>query len=277
MDHYCLFGNPVAHSKSPQIHGRFAELTGQTMVYDKTLVPLGEWAQALAGFIAAGGKGCNITVPFKTDAFASATQRSERAELAQACNMLRFENGQIHADNTDGQGLVNDIRDNAGVPIAGARVLLIGAGGASSGALGPLILAGAREIVLSNRTLPKAQALVQRHAALAARAGCALHSLPLDAPGEGFDIVINATSTSMAGAAVPVPDSVLRAGTLAYDMMYGPAAAPFAEWARQHGAVPCDGLGMLIEQAAEAFAQWRGVRPPTRQVLDEMRAALKAA
>jgi shikimate dehydrogenase len=278
QDRYCVVGNPVAHSKSPQIHARFAALTGQALHYERCLAPLGEFAHTLAGLIAAGVRGCNVTVPFKVDAFRAAplAHQSARAQLAQAANTLWFDADGIHADNTDGAGLVQDIEHNAGVLLAGRDVLLIGAGGAAAGALAPLLAAGPRRIVVANRTVANAQALVaahQQHATMAPllqKTELLVQSLP-GLEGD-FDVVVNASASSLTGAAVPVPASVLKPGALAYDMMYGPAAAPFLAWAQQHGAQPRDGLGMLVEQAAEAFALWRGVRPPAAQVLAEMRA-----
>ena len=267
-------GNPVEHSKSPWIHARFAELTGQTLRYERRHIALDSFASAVRDFVAQGGKGCNITVPFKFQAAALATETSERALLARASNTLSFANGAIRADNTDGAGLVNDIQRNAGVDLSGRRLLLIGAGGAAAGVLGPLLLANPASITVTNRTLQKASDLVTRHAGLAL-----LQKTELLAHGakglEGdFDVIINATASSMNGADVPVPASVLKPGTLACDMMYGPAAQGFMTWAQDHGAVPRDGLGMLVEQAAEAFLIWRGVRPPARQVLGELRALM---
>ncbi len=276
LDRYCVMGNPVAHSKSPWIHARFAELTGEPVDYRPQLVPLGGFQEAVRAFRAAGGRGCNVTVPFKFDAFAvPGVRHSERAALAGACNTLKFDGEQAFADNTDGIGLVNDITHNAGVPMAGARILLVGAGGAASGVLGPFIEARPAAITVANRTLEKAQELVARHADLAARHGVALRASTLDGAGPGYGIVVNGSATSLGGQAVPVPSTVLREGALAVDMMYGPAAAPFLDWARAHGAVPRDGLGMLVEQAAESFAIWRGVRPPSGPVLAGLRAHLE--
>ncbi|MES2784110.1 MAG: shikimate dehydrogenase [Pseudomonadota bacterium] len=274
-DLYCVMGNPVEHSKSPWIHARFAQLTGQDMHYDKRLIPIGGFARAVALFRAEGGKGCNITVPFKFEAAPMATRLTARAELAGACNVLRFYGEEVFADNSDGVGLVSDITRNAGVTLAGRDVLLIGAGGASAGVLGPLIEAGPRLIVVANRTQAKAQHLIDRHAAIAQQ-----HRVKLQAPellqvNEDFDVVINASASSLAGESVPVSPAVLRRGTLACDLMYGPAAQGFMDWASAHGAVARDGLGMLVEQAAEAFLVWRGVRPPSGQVLEELRAALQ--
>jgi shikimate dehydrogenase len=275
MDQYCVLGNPVQHSKSPWIHARFAQLTGQRMEYGKRLIPLDGFVAGIEAFRAEGGKGCNITVPFKFEAAPLATTLTERARLAQACNTLRFDGeSAVFADNTDGLGLVDDIQGNAGVAIAGRDVLLIGAGGAAAGVLGPLVEARPRRIVLSNRTVAKAQDLVDRHAALARAHGVELAAVALHAAGGPFDIVVNATASSLSGSGIPVPDGVLKPGALAVDMMYGPAADGFTAWAREHGAVPRDGLGMLVEQAAEAFLVFRGVRPPSAQVLAELRASL---
>jgi shikimate dehydrogenase len=273
-DLYCVMGNPVEHSKSPWIHARFAQLTSQDLRYEKRLVPLGSFAQAVQAFRAEGGKGCNVTVPFKFEAPPLATRHSARALLAQACNTLRFDGPDVFADNTDGMGLVDDIVNNAGFALAGHDVLLIGAGGAAAGVLGPLIQARPRRIVVANRTQAKAERLIERHSSLAGGEGVELSAPPLAQVREGFDVVINATATSMSGAAIPVPPSVLKRGALAYDMMYGPAAQGFIDWAGRHGAVARDGLGMLVEQAAEAFLIWRGVRPPSAQVLAELRATM---
>jgi len=282
MDLYCVMGNPVEHSRSPRIHARFAELCGQQIDYGRRLVPVGAFAEGIAAFrreAAERGdtaRGCNITVPFKLDAAALAQHTSERATLAQAVNTLRFaDDGSIHADNTDGIGLVNDIVHNAAVPLAGKALLLIGAGGAAAGVLGPLLDAGALRVVVANRTVGKAVELVRRHAAIALRHGASLEAWALDEVPGSFDVVVNATASSLAGDAVPVNASVLREGGLAVDMMYGPAAAGFMAWAEAHGATARDGLGMLVEQAAEAFEIWRGVRPPSAQVLAEVRAELK--
>ncbi|WP_374672119.1 shikimate dehydrogenase [Acidovorax temperans] len=273
-DLYCVMGNPVAHSRSPAIHARFAELTGQQLRYERRLIALDGFAQGVRDFIAEGGRGCNITVPFKFEAPALASVCSERVRLAGAANVLSFAaDGSIHADNTDGLGLVADITRNAGVPLQGARVLLVGAGGAAAGVLGPLLQAGVRHITIANRTVAKAEALVASHSVLAALQKAELLALSPQALEGDFDVIINATASSLAGDAVPVPASVLRPGSLAYDMMYGPAAQGFLDWAQAHGAVARDGLGMLVEQAAEAFAIWRGVRPPSAPVLEELRRA----
>ena len=279
-DSYCVIGNPVAHSRSPWIHARFAELTGQPVHYDRALVPLDGFADFVRDFAAQGGKGCNITVPFKLQAAELATSASDRVRLAGAANTLVLSADGIHADNTDGLGIVADITRNAGVQIAGCDVLLLGAGGAAAGALGSLIEQKPQRIAVVNRTHAKAQALVAQHAALAALYKVELSAyersgLEADLT-QNFDIIINATASSLTGADVPAPASVLHARSLAYDMMYGPAAKPFLDWASSHGALARDGLGMLVEQAAESFALWRGVRPPSAQVLAELRALLQS-
>ena len=281
MDHYCVLGNPVEHSKSPQIHARFAELTRQLVTYDKQLVALDDFAAALSRLRQSGARGCNVTVPFKFEAFAAAQFKSSRAELACAANTLRFDNDGIHADNTDGIGLVHDITVNAGVQMAGRDILLIGAGGAAAGVLGPLLHARPRRLVVANRTRNKAEVLVERHRthpdlSFLLQKTELTSEYPLTLKGN-FDVIINATAASLAGADIPVAASVLRPGALAYDMMYGAAAKGFALWAEAHGAVARDGLGMLVEQAAAAFEFWRGVRPPSGQVLAEMRQAMQQA
>jgi shikimate dehydrogenase len=273
-DLYCVMGNPVEHSKSPWIHARFAQLTGQHLQYAKRLVPLDGFADAVRSFRAEGGKGCNVTVPFKFESPALATQLSPRARLAQASNTLRFDGPAVFGDNTDGVGLVNDLRHNAGVDLAGLDVLLVGAGGAASGVLGPLIESQPRRIVIANRTQAKSASLIERHRALAQQHGVELQAPEFAQLRGAYGVVINATASSMSGGAVPVPASVLKSGALACDLMYGPAAEGFLVWAREHGAVGRDGLGMLVEQAAEAFLVWRGMRPPAAQVLAELRATL---
>jgi len=262
----------VEHSRSPDIQARFAAQTGQSIDYTRLLSPLDGFTTTVRQLAEEGAHGCNVTVPFKFEAWQLATHRTPRAQRAEAANTLRFDAGGWWCDNTDGIGLVRDITVHAGVALAGRRVLLIGAGGAAAGVLGPLIEAGPAALVVANRTADKAQALVDRHADLARDHGVALSAAPLDAPGTAFDIVINGTASSLAGAGVPVPASVLRAGGLAVDMMYGAGARPFLDWAAQHGAAGRDGLGMLVEQAAEAFFAWRGVRPDTVPVLAALRA-----
>jgi shikimate dehydrogenase len=276
-DRYAVLGNPVAHSRSPAIHAAFARQTGQALVYERVLAPLDGFEAAVRAFATSGenpGKGCNVTVPFKFEAFVLAPRRSARATLAGAANTLRFDGEGWLADNTDGVGLVRDIEANAGVPLAGRRVLLIGAGGAAAGVLGPLLAARPAQVVVANRTPGKAQAVVDSHAAWAAAHGAALQACGLEDPGAAFDVVLNASASSLQGAASPVPARVLAPGALAVDLMYGAAAAPFLAWARAAGASARDGLGMLVEQAAEAFFVWRGVRPLTAPVLQVLREQL---
>ena len=272
LDRYAVLGNPVAHSRSPFIHTLFAQATGQAMDYGRVLCPTGGFTAAVQNFAAQGGRGCNVTVPFKFEARDLAVRCSDRAALAGAANVLRFDADGCFADNSDGIGLVRDIEDGAGLALAGLRVLLVGAGGAAAGVLGPLLLAGPHQVVVANRSVDKAQALVQRHAALAQTCGVVLAATGLVDPGAGFDVVINASASSLQGAGPPVSAQVLKPGTLALDLMYGPAAQPFLAWASAAGARPRDGLGMLVEQAAEAFFFWRGVRPATAPVLAALRA-----
>ena len=278
-DRYAVLGHPVAHSQSPFIHALFARQTGQHIDYGRIECPLDGFEATVRGFInsadpAAGlgpARGCNITVPFKFEVLPLARQVTPRAALAQAANVLRFDEAGWLADNTDGTGLVRDIQQHAGQALAGTRVLLIGAGGAAAGVLGPLIEAGCSAITVANRTVDKATALVQRHAAWAEQHGARLSASGLADAGEAFDVVINSSASSLAGAGVPVHARVLRPGALAVDLMYGAAARPFIEWAGTHGATGRDGLGMLVEQAAGAFALWRGVWPDTPPVLAALR------
>ena len=272
MDRYCVFGNPIAHSKSPDIHAAFAAQTGQQLVYDKRQAPIDGFAATIHAFIAEGGKGANVTVPFKLEAHKLATALTIRAQAAGAVNTLLFDEHGITGDNTDGAGLVADIVQNAGVPIAGKRVLLLGAGGAARGAVLPLLEQRPQALHIANRTVATAEALVQQFAALG---GADVLSAGGFAEIAGdFDIVINATSASLQAALPPLLPSVFHPGTLALDMMYGKEPTVFLRFAQAHGAVPRDGLGMLVEQAAEAFTGWRGVRPETATVLQSMRQKL---
>lgn len=274
---YAVLGNPVAHSRSPAIHAAFAMQTGQSLVYERLECALDGFAAAARSFAASGARGCNVTVPFKFEALALAAQATDRARLAGAANTLRFDAGGWLADNTDGVGLVRDIERNAGVRLAGQRVLLVGAGGAAAGVLGPLLAAGPATVVLANRSLDKAQALVTRHAAWATEHGAQLLAASLDAAGGGFGVVLNASASSLQGHVSPVPASVLAPDALTVDLMYGAAARPFLAWAAAAGARPRDGLGMLVEQAAEAFWVWRGVMPETAPVLLSLRQQVDAA
>jgi shikimate dehydrogenase len=272
---YAVIGNPIAHSQSPFIHAAFARQTGEAVEYTRVLSPFDGFADTVKDFAARGGRGCNVTVPFKFESPALAAHVSVRAQLAGAANVLTLDAGGWHADNTDGVGLMRDIAA-AGVPLDGRRVLVIGAGGGAAGVLGPLIEERPQEVVIANRTVAKAQALVERHADWAARHGVALRACGLQEPTGTFDVLINCSASSLQGAEVPVSPAVLAHGALAVDLMYGPAAQPFMDWARTHGAVPRDGLGMLVEQAAVAFELWRGVRPQTEPVLAALREALAA-
>ncbi|MFZ5653816.1 MAG: shikimate dehydrogenase [Pseudomonadota bacterium] len=273
-DRYVLFGNPVAHSPSPRVHAAFAAQTGQDLSYDRLLVPLGEFAAAAGAFFAGGGRGANVTLPFKEDAYRFATRLSARARRAAAVNTLALEpDGGVLGDNTDGVGLVRDLTLNLGWSIAGRRVLILGAGGAARGALGPLLEQRPALVRIANRTAEKAVRLAAEFAALGAIAGSGFAELRAEAP---FDLVINATSAGLAGETPPLPAGVLAGGN-AYDMMYGAAPTPFLRRAGQQGAAAlADGLGMLVEQAAESFALWRGVRPQTAPVIAALRAALAA-
>ncbi len=269
---YAVAGNPVAHSRSPAIHAAFSQQTGMPVVYERLLCPLDGFAATVRAFADAGGSGCNVTLPFKLEAYRLAARRTPRAELALACNTLRFDADGWLGDNTDGPGLVADIEGNAAVPLPGARVLLVGAGGGAAGALGSLLARKPAELVVANRTVARAEQLVERHLAAAAATGTRLRAAALDGCGTAFDIVVNASASSVAGVPVPVPAHVLRPGTLALDMMYGPPARPFLAWAEAGGAIGRDGLGMLVEQAAAAFELWNGVRPQTATVLADLRA-----
>jgi shikimate dehydrogenase len=261
-DRYAVIGNPVAHSKSPWIHAAFARATGQELEYGRIEAPLGGFAQALERFRAGGGRGLNVTLPFKEQAFRCCTRTTGRARAAQAVNTLVLDAG-ILGDNTDGIGLARDLSQNLGVELAGKTLLLMGAGGAAQGVLGALLEARAAQLVIANRTPAKALALAARFAAVSA---CGYEELA----GRSFDIVINATSAGLAGEAPALPRGVLGEHTLAYDMVYG-RDTPFLAAARAAGARACDGLGMLVEQAAESFFVWRGVRPQTRPVLEALR------
>lgn len=279
-DLYAVVGNPVAHSQSPFIHEAFAKQTGQSLRYERVLAPLDAFEATVRRFMDEGGRGCNVTVPFKFEVPALAASCTPRAALAQAANTLRFDSAGWLADNTDGVGLVTDIECHAGRSLRGSTVLLVGAGGAAAGVLGPILAARPARVVVVNRTPQRAHTLAERHAAWAQEQGARLLAGALsDAAllcGGGCDVVINGTASSLSGAEVPVSASLLRTGSLAVDMMYGAPAEPFLQWARQHGAQARDGLGMLVEQAAAAFELWRGVKPQTAPVLQALRERLQA-
>jgi len=265
-DKYAVIGNPISHSKSPLIHRLFAEQTGQDISYEAIEAPLNGFAATIGRLRDEGYQGCNVTIPFKFEAFKLATQLAERARAAQAVNTLKFDSETIAGDNTDGAGLVRDILENQGFPLEGCRVLLMGAGGAAYGVVLPLLAAGA-SLMLVNRTVEKAQ---QLGAAFAARGQINICSYA-GINGQSFDCVINATSSGLKDELPPLPDGLFKPGALAYDMMYG-RETPFMAFARKRGAaIVADGLGMLVEQAAEAFYLWRGVRPQTRSVIAALR------
>ena len=268
-DSYAVIGNPVAHSKSPKIHAAFARQTSQTIVYKKILCKMGAFDASVRLFRAEGGKGLNITVPFKHDAFALATRRSARAQQAGAVNTLSFIDGALEGDNTDGVGLVRDLLQNLHFEVRDKRVLLLGAGGASFGVVGPLLSELPRAFVIANRTVSKAETLAQRFSGFAA--ACDLSASDYAAlTGKSFDVVINATSAGLAGEMPELPENLFAPGALAYDMVYG-KTTPFMQFAQARGVRVADGLGMLVEQAAESFCIWRGVRPATAPVMELLR------
>jgi len=268
MDRYVVIGNPVAHSLSPAIHARFAEQAGEALAYERMLVPEGAFAEHARAFFAGGGRGANVTLPFKVDAFDFAGEKSERARIAGAANFLMARAGGIFADNTDGAGLVGDLQRNLGIALRGAAILIIGAGGAARGVVAPLLGEAPARLVIANRTPARAQDLARRFAPLGRVEPCALDGIPA----AHFDVVLNATSTSTRGEPLALREGLIGPGTLAYDMAYGPAARAFVDHARSLGAKASDGLGMLVEQAAESFQLWRGKRPQTAAVLSELRA-----
>lgn len=271
---YAVMGNPVAHSKSPQIHRAFAQACGVNLEYTAIHVDAGGFMQAVDQFRAQGGAGLNVTVPYKLEAHALATRLSERARAAGAVNTLKFEQGEIFGDNTDGVGMVRDIEQNLRRALRGQRVLLVGAGGAVRGVIAPLLAATPSEVVIANRTRAKAEELAALFAD--ARAGGQLRATGLDDANDdehGFDVVINGTAASLKGEVPALPAQVFAPGALAYDMMYGNALTPFLQWAQTQGVTAlADGLGMLVEQAAESFFIWHGRRPQTAPVIAMLRA-----
>ncbi|HEY3700474.1 MAG TPA: shikimate dehydrogenase [Spongiibacteraceae bacterium] len=274
MERYVVFGNPIKHSRSPQIHAAFAAQTNQRISYRAQQVELGGFANAAREFFNGGGKGCNITVPFKLDAFAFADELSGRARRAGAVNTLAIQtDGSVYGDNTDGIGIVRDIDQNLAWEIGGKRVLIAGAGGAARGILEPLLKRHPSLLIVANRTIEKAQQLVREFSDLGAVRACSFEALD----GNQFDLVINATSAGLQGELPPLPFNLLNDGCCCYDMTYGSAPTPFMRWAAREAAwAVADGLGMLVEQAAEAFCIWRGVRPLTRPVIEMVRASLMA-
>jgi len=267
MDQYAVFGNPIKHSKSPFIHTLFANQTAQQLVYSAIEAPIDDFKGTLDHFFAGAGKGCNITVPFKEQAFQYAQQLTKRATLAGAVNTLKLtDDGLIIGDNTDGAGLVLDLRNNH-VNLKGARILLLGAGGAARGVCGPLLDESPEELVIANRTFSKAETLAGIFNELGNINACEFSQLN----GE-FDLIINSTSASLSGEVPPISSSLVRPETAIYDMMYSAEATAFNSWAKELGSrLVIDGLGMLVGQAAESFAIWRAIKPGAKQVLIELR------
>ena len=265
-DRYAVIGNPIVQSKSPLIHSTFAQVTGQDIDYGKLLGPLGEFAATVDAFRTSGGRGMNVTAPFKLDAFAYATDLAPSAQMAGAVNAMKFEGDKVYAENFDGVGLVRDVVHNLGCSLQGRRVLILGAGGATRGALLPLLAEQPAELVIVNRTVTKAHelaVLAQQH-----QTGQVQGLGYADLQGQAFDVVLNATSSSLTAELPPLPVSVFAPGCLAYDLTYGKGLTPFLKLAQQAGVTQvADGVGMLAEQAAEAFAWWRGVRPDTAAVI----------
>lgn len=268
MDRYVVIGNPVSHSLSPEIHARFARQTGETISYERMRVEAGDFARAAGEFFAAGGRGANVTLPFKVEAFSFARLRTERAERAGAVNTLAWREASILGDNTDGAGLLRDLTMNLGFDLAGRRILLLGAGGAARGVMSPLLACSPALLVVANRSGDRARELARGFRDLGPVEG-----VGLEAPGQAYDLVVNATSAATKGETVEFPEGIFAAGALAYDMAYGSPARPFLDRAMAAGARTCDGLGMLVEQAAESFLLWRGKRPDTAGVIAALRAA----
>jgi shikimate dehydrogenase len=264
-DRYAVIGNPIAHSKSPRIHAAFARQTGQDLEYGRILGDLDDFTGDVRRFFAAGGRGLNVTVPFKAQAWSLADERTPRAELAGAVNtLIALGYERLRGDNTDGVGLVRDLVDNHGLRLTGMRILLLGAGGAARGVLLPLLETRPARLIIANRTLAKAVELARLGAAHGAVEARGFDELA----GAHCDLIINATAAGLRGESPPIPGSCLAPGGWTYDMLYGDAPTPFSRWGREQGAAQTlDGLGMLVEQAAEAFWLWRGVRPETRPVI----------
>ena len=274
VSRYAVFGNPIEHSRSPDIHQQFALQLAQTISYQRQLVELDAFDSSAADFFANGGAGLNITVPFKLDAYQFADRLSERATLAGAVNTLIVKDGIIIGDNTDGCGLLADLQNNLQWPIEHANILVLGAGGAVRGILEPLLLAKPASIVIANRTLEKAQQLSKGFERLANDVGSDLSAKQYADLNQPFDIIINGTSASLGGDTLPLSSACFN-GAYCYDMMYAKTPTAFLQMAAKQGArVIADGLGMLVEQAAESFRLWRGVKPDTEQVIQAIRRSL---
>ncbi|HBF93724.1 MAG TPA: shikimate dehydrogenase [Marinobacter adhaerens] len=270
-DLYAVVGNPISHSKSPRIHSLFASETGEPVEYTAIQAPLDDFAGTVRQFFERGGKGLNVTVPFKEDAWKLADRRTERAQNAGAANTLYLDDeGRLTADNTDGCGIVRDLVVNHGVVLGQARILVLGAGGAVRGVLGPILAEHPAAITIANRTVAKADALVNLFKPVAGET--ALSACGFEQPREPFDVIINGTSASLQGDLPPLSPEVLGEQTVVYDMMYSLQTTTFNQWALEQGAqIVHDGLGMLVEQAAESFRIWRGISPATRPVIEELR------
>ena len=268
IDRYGVMGYPVSHSRSPVIHRLFALQTGQDLQYELLQVPPEKLGSALKQFERTGGKGLNVTMPHKSEVVKFVDRLSQRAESAGAVNTLTFEAGLIHGDNTDGVGLLRDLRSNLGLAIEGSNILILGAGGATRGVVRPLLEAGATSVMIANRTLSKAEKLVEWFSAFGPVYACSFDDVPRTVH---YEIVINATSAGLKGQAPPYPDGAVTGTTFCYDLSYGLTPTPFSQWASKHGAAQSVmGWGMLVEQAAESFYQWRGVRPDTGPVLKQL-------
>lgn len=276
IDRYAVFGNPVAHSKSPQIHALFAEQTQQALSYTAELVQPGEFETAVKKFISNNGKGLNVTVPFKEDAWSCASHRSPRAQRAGAVNTLILQqDGSLYGDTTDGIGLVRDLIKNHGIQLKDKDILIIGAGGAVRGVLEAILEQEPTSLTIANRTMQKAVQLAHDFSDLGHTNGCGLDEITASSIDGGYDIVINGTSASLQGELPPLPDSIFRKSSCGYDMMYAAQATPFMTWSKKHGAENVfDGLGMLVEQAAESFYLWRKIRPETKPVILQIRKLL---
>ena len=271
-DRYAIFGNPVAHSKSPQIHAEFARETGQDISYQHSLVEREDFSRAVDAFRLSGAAGANVTVPFKVQAYHCATELTPRARRCGAVNTLKFDGATILGDNTDGLGLCADLDRNLRFMLADTRILVIGAGGAARGVMGNLVDARPKLLVVTNRSIRNAEAITQQ---FNDAANINIRVMPVtELPLHQFDLIINATSTSLTNELPPVPPASFTAQTLAYDMVYGRGQTPFLVLAANAGARTADGLGMLVEQAAESFLLWRGVRPNTAPVLAMLRKQL---
>ena len=267
-DRYAVIGHPVDHSRSPLIHTLFARQTQQRLTYELIDAEPADFETAVRGFAAAGGKGVNVTVPHKEAAFALVNERSEAATAAGAVNTISFAAGRLRGDNTDGVGLIRDITTNQRVTLAGRRILVLGAGGAARGIVGPLLASRPAELVIANRTKARADALVAQFKSPSGVSTVAFEDLATLAP---FDVLLNATSAGLKGEPPPFPGSIVGPESIAYDLVYSAKDTPFVAWARENGAARAlQGWGMLVEQAAESFFIWRGVRPDTRPILQQL-------